>query len=308
METEATCFIDAGDAFFMTPYIVQSKREKLEAIAGSILSSYNVMGCQLMNIGANDLAAGGDFILGLQEQADFPFISANILNAESEKAMFEPSAIIEVNGLKLGFVGVSTGDKKIKDFTFTDPVEAANQAIIKIKDKVDFVFLLANVDDHMENKLAQEVGDIDFLIRSKTGSLYRNPKEQNGVVVIRNGKQGKYAGVLKIKRFDDVSKLTNVSAQNKRIKFAENRLNAMSKGLDDGKSLEEHYAEDAKRLQLITRLREEQKTNADLIRNLKNSYYFEAIPLNEKIEDTPEVAQIVAEFMPEPKQAKIQDK
>ncbi len=56
----------------------------------------------------------------------------------------------------------------------------------------------------------------------------------------------------------------------------------MAKDLDEGETLEAHYADDEKRLQLISRLRAERQTNVDLIKTLKISYYLEAIPLNEK--------------------------
>lgn len=303
-ETEAIYFVDAGDAFFKSPYIVQSKRESLTATAQAVLSAYNVMNCQVINIGANDLAGGREFIRELQNQAEFPFISANIKDADTDKQMFESSIIVETHDHKLGFVGVTSGDKRLKKFTFDDPIESAKQAVAAIKDNVDLVFLLANVDDRTELRLAQEISDIDFLIRSKTGSLHRNPKEHNGVIVVRSGKQGKYATALKIRRVDGVSKMKNVSAQMKRIKFANNRLDAMSKNLEAGQTLEERYADDAKRMQLISRLQAEKQTNKDLINKLHNSFYFDSVPLNDRVTDAPEIAEIVAEFMPKKNKAK----
>ncbi len=303
-ETEAVYFVDAGDAFFRSPYVVQSKRENLLATAQAILSSYNIMNCQVMNIGVNDLAAGPEFIKELETQAAFPFISANIMDVKTGEPLFESTAIIETNDHKLGFVGVTSGDKRLKEFTFGDPLESAKQAIAGLKGKVDLIFLMANVDDRTELELAQEIGEIDFLIRSKTGALHRNPKEHNGVVVVRSGKQGKYAAALKIRHVDNVAVMKNVSAQQKRIKFADNRLKAMSTDLKEGQTLEERYANDAKRLQLITRLKGEKQTNQDLIKELNNSYFFDPISLNDKILDSPDVAEIVAEFMPKKKEPK----
>jgi 2',3'-cyclic-nucleotide 2'-phosphodiesterase (5'-nucleotidase family) len=244
----------------------------------------------------------------LQKNADFPFISANTKDVVTDKFLFNPYAIVETPDQTLGFVGVTIGDGRLKSFAFSDPVEAAQKAIDEIKDKVDLVFLMANVDEKMERALTAEVKGIDFLLRSKTGSLQRVPRQQDGTTVIRIGKQGKYAGVLKIRNVDNVSQMKNVSSQYTRIKFADNRLNAMSKDLEQGKTLEEHYANDESRLKLIARLRTERKTNVDLIRSLKNSYYLEPIPLNEKIVDTPEVAAIVEAYMPEDKSKAKKDK
>ncbi len=299
MTTEATYFVDAGDAFFKYPYIAENQQDQLKDVARAIVASYNLMGCKVMNVGTNDLAGDLDFINELQQSADYPFISANIKNAATDEYLFEPYTIIQTQDQTLGFVGVTKGDDRLKSFTFANPVEAAQKAIDEIKDKVDLVFLMANVDDNTEKALTTEVKGIDFLIRSKSGSLQRIPKQQDGTVVIRIGKQGKYAGVLKIRNVDPVSEMKNVSSQYTRIKFADNRLNALSKAVEEGKTLEEQFADDDNRLKLITRLRAERQTNVDLIHKLKNSYYLEAIALNDKIEDTPEIAAIVKDYMPQ---------
>ena len=296
-ENSLTFFIDAGDAFFKTPYVVQSKREELEALGRAILSSYNVMGCKLMNVGSKDLAAGPDYIKSLQSQADFPFISANIQLVGSSDLLFAPSAILKTPELKLGFVGISSADPKLKEFAFADPLEAATKAITELSGKVDLVFLLANVDDQTEEQLIKEVKGIDFLIRSHTGRRYQKPKEENGIITIRNGNQGKYAGVLEVKMQDPKAQLKDISAQMKRIDFANSRLNAMKQGLEEGVSLEEHFADDSKRLELINRLKSERADNEELITKLNNTYYFNPVALDEKIEDTPEVAALVADFM-----------
>jgi 2',3'-cyclic-nucleotide 2'-phosphodiesterase (5'-nucleotidase family) len=298
-ETEATYLVDAGDALFKYPYIADDEGEHLKEVATAIISAYNVMDCRVLNIGTNDLAAGLDFILEMEKMANFPFISANTKDASTDKFLFKPYFILETHDQKLGFVGITKGDNRVKEFVFSDPVEAAQKSIDEIKDKVDLVFLMANGDDKLEKQLTAEVTDIDFLIRSKTGSLQRNPRQEDGTTIIRIGKQGKYAGVLRIRNVDNVSQMKNVSSQYTRIKFSDNRLKAMTKGLEDGVTLEEHYADDENRLKLITRLRDERKTNVDLIKKLKNSYYLEPIALNEKIEDSPEVAAVVKDYMPE---------
>ena len=266
------------------------------------------MGCKVMNIGTNDLAAGVEFVSQLQNMAEFPFISANIMAAGETTLMFPPSAIVKTHDRTLGFVGVTVGDKRLKEFDFDDPIKSAKAAVAELKDKVDLIFLMANVDEKTEKMLTQEVDGVHFLLRSKTGSMQRNPKEQNGTVVIKIGKQGKYAAALKIRNVEESSKMTNVSAQYSRIKFTQNRLDALAKDLKSGETLEEHYAGDEKRLQLISRLRAEQDQNKLTITQLRNTYYLEATPLNDKIEDTPEVALIVEDYMPKVKEEETASK
>jgi len=298
-ETEATYFVDAGDALFKSAYLGPTQQEKLKQVATAIISAYNTMGCEVMNIGSKDLAAGYDFIMSLDQQAQFPFISANAMQKGSSDLMFPAYQVIETHDQTLGFVGVTIGDRRLKEFEFSDPVEAAQNTINEIREQVDLVFLMANVDDKTEKMLIEKVEGVDFILRSKSPSLQRNPKQIDGKTVIRIGKQGKYAGVLRIRNVDDVSQMKNVSSQYSRIKFADNRLNAMRKGLEEGVSLEAHFADDENRLKLISRLKKEKESNESLIRKLKNSYFLEPIALNEKIPDTPEVAEIVKAYMPE---------
>ena len=307
-ETQATYFVDAGDAFFKNAYVIESKRDHLTEVAKAILQSYNTMDCKVMNMGTHDLGAGIDFILDLEKEANFPFISANIVKAGTDELLFQKYAIVKSLDRTLGFVGVTLGDKRLKEFDFKDPVEAAKLSVEEIRDKVDMVFLMANVNDKIEKQLTEEIDGVDFLLRSQTGSVLRNPREQDGEVIIRIGKQGKYAGLLRIQSMDKTSELKNVSSQYTRIKFTDNRLAAMRKGLDENITLEDHYAGDEKRLLLIERLRKERQTNIDLIKSLKNTYYLEAIPLNDKIADTPEVAKIVKEYMPVVKEKSQKEK
>jgi len=252
-----------------------------------------------MNIGTNDLAGGLEFIKQMEDLADFPFVSANIRSKNTEQHLFEPYTIIRTHDQNLGFIGVAREDGRLRDFIFDDPVESAQKVIDQIKDEVDLIFVMANVDEKTERLLTAKLKDVDFVLRSKTGSLQRIPRQQGGTTVIRIGKQGKYAGILRIRNVDPVSQMKNVSSQYTRIKFADNRLMAMSKSLEEGVTLEEHYADDENRLKLISRLKEEKQTNYDLIKKLKNSYYLEPIALNDKIEDTPEIAAIVKDYMPE---------
>ncbi len=145
--------------------------------------------------------------------------------------------------------------------------------------------------------MLDELEWIDFLIRTRTARLFRQPQVQNDVVVIRNGDRGKYAGILHIRKEDPVASMKDVSSQYQRINFSRKRLAALAKEVPEGTSLEEYYADDQTRLKLIQRLRDEQQQNLDLVASLGNGYYYNPIGLDATIADDPEVAPIVKEFL-----------
>ena len=273
----------------------------MQAVARAIIDSYNAMDCILMNVGPFDLAAGPAFIDEIAKRADFPLLSSNIRKEGDEELLFKTHLVKKMNGLKVGFIGVATGNSKLQGFEFDDPVASVKPIAAELRPKVDLIVILANVDDKTELALARDVPEIDFLVRSGTGSLYRIPKVKNGAIVIRNSRQGKYAGVLTIKLTDPEVPLTNISQQMSRIGFADKRLTTMSRDLKEGETLEEKFKDNQSRLNVVSRLRKEREVNVKQISEFTNTYFFRAMQLNDKIDDEPEVAEIVAEYMPKEK-------
>ncbi|PJA51922.1 MAG: hypothetical protein CO167_11370, partial [Candidatus Marinimicrobia bacterium CG_4_9_14_3_um_filter_48_9] len=56
---------------------------QLKIMAEGITQIYNTMDCKVMNVGANDLALGGEFFSHIQSMAKFPMISANIISSKT---------------------------------------------------------------------------------------------------------------------------------------------------------------------------------------------------------------------------------
>ena len=259
------------------------------------------MDCKAFNVGVNDLAYGKEYIKKLEQLAEYPFVSANILDATTKDTLFQRSVILETPDLTLGIVGVTNGDGRQKEFIFSDPVVAARKEVDRISSRVDMVILLANVNDLYETRLANEVAGVDFLIRSHTARVNRTPQKIENTVIIRNGNRGKYAGIHHISKPEEVGGMQDVSRQRSRIRFTENRLKSLAKEVPEGVSLEEFYQADSARLVLIQRLRNEQKNNLEAMTKLGNGFYFEALALDEKIADDPEIEPLVAAFVtPQP--------
>ena len=284
--------------------MVHAQREKLENVARAIIDAYNVMDCQVMNVGTTDLAAGVDFITEMKSRAKFPLVSANIRGADSKDLLFKSHVIKRLNGLKIGFIGVAGDNTKNTQFEFDDPVESAQAVATELRDKVDLLVLLANVDDKTELALATTIPELDFLVRSRTGGLHRTPKKQNGVVIVRNSRQGKFAGILSLRLTDKTKDLADVTRQMARIDFVNKRLMTMEQDLKPGETLDEKFKDNPSRMNVLKRLRDERKNYSNEVFAQSNYYWFTARSLNENIEDEPEVAAVVEPYMPKEKQNK----
>ncbi len=91
--------IDDGDAIQGEPIGAFTKGE-------SIIKLMNAVGYDVAIPGNHEFDYGMDRFMELTEMADFPYISCNF-NHNGE-TVFEPYLIKEVNGQKIGFVGITT--------------------------------------------------------------------------------------------------------------------------------------------------------------------------------------------------------
>lgn len=176
------------------------EQEKMRA--EHILKSYNHMNCNALNISNQDLKYGLDFVQNLQKQADFPFLSANIVD-ESEKAIFPSHVIVEKNGIKFGIIGTSSTTIKLKDgLKVLDPFPIISKLTKKLGSKVDLIVLLANINYNEENKYLNELEDVDIIVQSggKKKNHYALTGKDGKPIFVQIGSQGKYAAQLNIDR------------------------------------------------------------------------------------------------------------
>ncbi|MBQ0133521.1 MAG: bifunctional metallophosphatase/5'-nucleotidase [Clostridiales bacterium] len=78
-----------------------------------IIDIMNEVGYALAIPGNHEFDYGMDQFLANVEHANFPYLSCNFVGAD-DKSVLEPYALIEVNGVKLGFVGISTPETVTK--------------------------------------------------------------------------------------------------------------------------------------------------------------------------------------------------
>ncbi len=96
---DTVLLVDDGDAFQGEPVGTMTRGE-------AILELMNKLEYDVVIPGNHDFDYGVEQFLNLTEQADFPYICCNFTR-EGER-VFNPSIILEANGKKIGFVGVTT--------------------------------------------------------------------------------------------------------------------------------------------------------------------------------------------------------
>jgi len=183
---------------------------KLEkAIAGKLLadliiSSFNKMGCDAINIGAYDLSLGVDYLRKKEKSAKFTFLSGNILD-KHDKNIFTPSIIKTVNGVKVGILGLC--DDKLKlakipggnKFKVVDPIVKAKEISARLKQEgADYVVLLTNLNTRYCRRIAQRGMAIDLIIGSSKKSRISLPILVQETYIAHVERGGKSVGRLDV--------------------------------------------------------------------------------------------------------------
>ncbi|MDZ7820942.1 MAG: bifunctional UDP-sugar hydrolase/5'-nucleotidase [Candidatus Marinimicrobia bacterium] len=135
--------IDEGDFFSGTP--VGSKTE-----GKAVIEFMNVAGYDLMTTGNHDFDKGWKALKKRAEEANFPFLSANIVNEDGEVPTYlEPYVIKEIMGVRVGILGINTAvtpsmsfPENVEGLTFLPDIATAKKYVKILQDKgAEFIIL-----------------------------------------------------------------------------------------------------------------------------------------------------------------------
>lgn len=100
-----TIFASVGDNVGASTFtsLIQQDSPTIDAL--------NAMDLDVSAIGNHELDKGQDDLTGrIEDRADWPYVSANIVKAGTTDPAFTPYSIVEKGGVKVGFIGATTED------------------------------------------------------------------------------------------------------------------------------------------------------------------------------------------------------
>jgi len=204
--TENAFLVDAGDTFHGMPFVNLNQGQ-------NGLELMNLAGYGLFTPGNHDFNYGVGRLAELSAQAEFGFISANIYR--NGQLMFDPVYITNIDGVRVGFFGLSHPDtailthpNNVAGVTFGAPIASARSAVdYLLNADVDVIIALTHLgsDTHAERRgddlavqLANAIPEIDVIIDGHSHTLHQNGLEVNGVVIVQAGQHGQNVGRVDI--------------------------------------------------------------------------------------------------------------
>ena len=189
-ENEIVLFLSAGDDHTGSVFDELLGWAPEEYVVDAGYRAASAAGVDLAVLGNHEFDRGGEMLkLGLDRDADFPVLSANIHGSAYMKRDqdYVAAAVGEVKGLRIGFIGLTTavdtrvGIETDPTLAVSSPVLAAANLYRAVEAVSDVVVVLSHCgygrDMHVSGKAAtaRKIGEGDFAIAEAIGAMGHKP-------------------------------------------------------------------------------------------------------------------------------------
>lgn len=276
-------------------------REQSIVRARTLVDGFNIIGCDALNVGTKDLAEGIEFLQEMRSRAQFPFISSNIVDAQSRKHLFEPYKIIEKSGFRFGVIGLTAKlPEHVVSLDLLDPISEGRKILDELARETDFQVVLFN-GPHLQAWAVRdslEEADFIFLSGDTRTPRWRTRRPESERKIYPLGKQGKSLGVVQLQIKDSHSDLVDITGVKSREDLISRQLERLGQK-DPSMKLEEIYKDNPRVLDRIRQIREELESIKEDLAHAENTTEFNFVAMNKQVEDDLQLLAMVNETLAE---------
>lgn len=200
--------LDNGDTLHGTYEAVQTK--------GEVMIPYlKALGVDAMTFHW-DAAYTPKHLKGMEAKLGYPILAVNVYHRGTRELYFQPTSIIERNGLKIGVIGIASNiiqknmpPKFSEGADFTDGIEETKEHVQRLRRAgVDLVLVLSHLGYPQDIALLEQVQGIDLCLSGHTHNRVRSPQKIGGAYIIQSGAMASAIGFLRLtvarKRIADI--------------------------------------------------------------------------------------------------------
>lgn len=235
---DSTLLLDAGDVFSGTLYFNQ-----FNGLAD--LFFMNKLNYDAMTFGNHEFDKGPEGLVEFVKAAKFPFVSANIdfskepvlssyakqsIGAPGEAGNIYPAIIKEIQGEKIGIIGLTTPESAVlaspgENIKFADEVESARQQVKALEAQgINKIVVLSHLGYTVDQELAEAVEGIDIIVGGHSHTQLNEAEVHHAdgepTLIVQTGEYNKNLGQLDVVFNEDgvltewQDKLISLDAQN----------------------------------------------------------------------------------------------
>ncbi len=188
------------------PALTGDRIANTNATAELIVDYFNAEGLRAQNIGDRDLALGRAALGALAKRAKYPFITTNIVDAESGQPLFSKFATFDVgDGTKrtkvavFGLVTARTSPAPSEKLKVVPPIDALRPAIAEAKAQGATVFIvLSQLAARDEASISEALPEVQLFLGGDFTSMSSDPETAGKALSFAGGQKGKHLGFLKL--------------------------------------------------------------------------------------------------------------
>ena len=191
----------------------------------TVIDVMNNVGYDAIEVGNHEFDWSQKALDDMAERGEFPVLGANIIRENPEVLKdIKPYTIKEVNGVKVGILGIITPEtaekakpKNLEGIIFENPVNTVKKYLPEIKGKgAEFLVVLSHEGVAADNKrLAETVSGIDVIVGGHSHTMLEEPLNVNGTLIVQARKHSLFVGDLEVSLDPETKKV--VSYKNRLI-------------------------------------------------------------------------------------------
>lgn len=175
--------------------------DQYDPVNGPMIALMNKVGFNLCAIGNHEWDGGIEALQRNIEDADFPFLCANVVVPETVHLDVKPYEILHVHGLDIAVVGLvetrASGIPGAHPMHFTDISFRKGIDVLPeyafLRDQADILILLSHLGYEEDLEVASRFQYYDAILGGHTHTLIEQPVKQHGVMVTQAGSSLRYA-------------------------------------------------------------------------------------------------------------------
>ncbi len=211
-DPDGTLTLNAGDLAegSMVAYLTKGR---------VVSQSLGQMGFDAIEPGNHDFAWGQPALQDMLGDLNAPILGANIINAEDGKPWASPYLLKDVNGVKVGIIGVDVQDmaryvsaEKIEGLKFESPAATVARYLPEVRQQgAEVVVVLSHLGFDEDKKMAREVPGIDVIVGGHSHTELPEGHREGDTLIVQSGTKGRFVGEVDLQY--NVSGRHLVSAQ-----------------------------------------------------------------------------------------------
>lgn len=170
-----------------------------------LLDGMEKIGYDAVNLGRTDAELDMETLRKALGEARLPYVSANVWDRASARPVVERYRILKRGKLRIGITGVTRagGDGVGPGLDVRPPVEALAEIIPVLKQRCDFLIVLAFVDEEALKEIAGKFHEVHCVLGGDVPQSSNSVQEVNRALVFSVVDKGKVLGSLELKRSAD---------------------------------------------------------------------------------------------------------